>query len=64
MDSSDVDMVNYFWMEMGDLERWSEWAEKRGEFLKVCPELIKAHDDYQMAIRVLTAIVRGLEVDS
>ena len=57
----DVDTIKYFWLEKGDLTRWVDWEKKLPLIKKQYPELIDAIERYEIAIKTLTAVVRGLE---
>ena len=60
---SDLDMVQYFWKEKGDLTSWSSWEEKKPLFQKYFPELVAAWDSLQTAERTLDAVVDSLELE-
>lgn len=55
-----ADMMRYFWEEKGDIERYSSFSRERtaAEF----PEVLKAWDDYNTSRKVLSAVLRGLDV--
>ena len=55
-----ADMMRYFWEEKGDIERYASFSRERTatEF----PEVLKAWDDYNTARKVLSAVLRGLDV--
>jgi hypothetical protein len=61
MDENEVRMLRYFWEEKGDLERYSGWVEMQPWLREHHPEIIKAWDDYKMAGRILTAVIRAAE---
>ncbi len=53
-----ADMLRYFWEEKGDIERYTQFSRERmtAEF----PEVLKAWDDYNIARKVLTAVLKGV----
>jgi len=55
-----ADMMRYFWEEKGSIERYASFSRERTatEF----PEVLRAWDDYNTSRRVLTAVLRGLDV--
>ena len=57
----DVDMIQYFHNDKGDLTRWGGWDEKLPLFQKHYPALVKAHRDLVAAQQVLDMIVNALE---
>jgi len=58
--SADLDDVRYFWMEYGDLSRWSGWEEKKEAFRNEYPELTDAFERYRSAKTTLTAVIKNL----
>lgn len=52
-------MLDYFWNEKGDIERWSSF--NRDELMKEYPEVIICWDNYKNAEKILSAVIRGLE---
>jgi hypothetical protein len=59
MTEEDLNMLDYFWFQKEDIERWSSWKERRGIIQQSHPEIVKAWDDYQTARRILSAIIKG-----
>ena len=57
----DIRMVKYFWDEKGDVKRWAEWNEHLADFEKEFPELVKVVQDYDMAKKILNAVIKGIE---
>lgn len=49
-------MVEYFWNEKGNVERYSSWSEERCE--RVWPAFLHAWRDYKKAVIVLNAITK------
>jgi hypothetical protein len=60
----DLNMLDYFWNQKEDLERWSSWKDRKPAIQATHPEIIKAWEDYKMARRILTAIIAGSRVIS
>lgn len=58
---SDYAMVQYFYEEKGDIERWSEWENKKPLFKKYNPELIKAIKKVKKAEWKLSKVIDNLE---
>jgi len=56
----DKNMVDYFWKEKGDIERWVSWEERKSEIAKECPALVKAWEDYKAAEAILNIVVDSL----
>jgi hypothetical protein len=56
-DEEDERMVDYFWNQKGDLDRWTEFQERRPH---LPASLVRAWDDYKHAEAVLDAIVSKL----
>lgn len=59
MTESDKNMLDYFWREKEDLERWSDWKERMEAIRHSHPEIPKAWEDYKMAKRILSALIAG-----
>ena len=57
----DANLIRYFWEDKQNLEDWCDWELKREMLTGESPELIKAWDDYKVAIRTLSAIVRDIQ---
>jgi len=55
----DYASIVYFWMEKGDITRWSEWEDRKGLFQYYHPELIEA-----MKRLTVAKITMNLVVDS
>jgi hypothetical protein len=55
----DLNMLDYFWNQKEDIERWSSWKERRPIIQQSHPEIVRAWDDYQTARRMLTAVIAG-----
>jgi len=56
----DSRMIQYFWEEKGDIERWTSWKDKLPSILEEAPELVVAWNNYKIATRTLTTIIKGL----
>jgi hypothetical protein len=56
----DKNMIIYFWTEKGDLERWIGWPEAKARLEQSRPEVLKAWNDYKMAIRTMDVMVESL----
>jgi len=56
----DVDMINYFWTEKHDLERWTKWNERFPVIKKAAPDLIIAYKNYKFYKKVVDALIRNL----
>lgn len=54
---NDKNMLNYFWTQKGNLERWSSWEKRKEAIRKVRPEIVEAWERYKSAIRVLDALI-------
>ena len=44
INDDDLNMMDYFYNERGDLEHWSSWEQRKEEIRKLNPELIFAYD--------------------
>ncbi len=54
-----LNMLRYFWEEKDDLERYC--AFDRDRMAREFPEVLKAWDDYKLARKMLSAVLRGVE---
>lgn len=63
---SDINDIQYFWQEKGDLERWVGWndPETQQRIIAACPELVKLWNDYKTAERLLNLIVENIDQGS
>lgn len=59
MNENDLNMLDYFWNQKEDLERWSSWEARKPAIQATHPEIIKAWEDYKVARRMLTAVIAG-----
>lgn len=55
-----ANMLRYFWEEKEDITRFTSFSRERtaAEF----PEVLKAWDDFCMSRKILSAVIRGMEV--
>lgn len=56
----DKETIKYFFIEKGDVTRWTRWDDKKGEIEKEFPELIDALKRLDIAERTAVAIVNNL----
>lgn len=57
MDREEIaSMLEYFWQEKGDIERWTGFD--RDMLASEFPAVLKAWDDYKASRAVLDAVVR------
>lgn len=61
MTDEDARMLDYFWNEKGDLERWSNWHARREAIRESHPEIIKAWEDYKVARRMLSVVIKAAD---
>jgi len=61
MTEEDVRIIQYFWEEKGDIERWCDWEQKKKTLPK---ELRRAWRKYKESIEHLNLVVKNLEADS
>lgn len=59
MTENDLNMIDYFWFEKEDIERWSSWKERLPIIQSTHPEIVKAWEDYKTARRLLGAVIKG-----
>lgn len=52
----DINLIQYFWEEKGDLERWVHWHNLKHEY----PEVERAWDEYKRAKRLLDLEIKAL----
>jgi hypothetical protein len=60
----DKNMIDYFLNEMGDIERWSSWDDRKPDIAAEYPELIAALDQLKIAKRTLSAVARAFLDDA
>ena len=60
----DINFVLYFHKERGDLSSGSYWDDKKEDFQKELPELVKAFNDVLIANKILDAVVDKLDPDN
>ncbi len=56
----DINMIDYFWTQKGNLERWTGWDDAKVRLEQSRPELLKARNDYKMARRMVSMAVTSL----
>jgi len=56
----DIYMIDHFLIDRGDIERWSEWVERKVVIEKEFPELIAAIKAYEVAEKTLDRIARSI----
>ena len=54
----DLSSIAYFWLEKGDLERWTGWEQAKPAVARQYPEILKAWEDYKTSIRTMNAVVK------
>lgn len=57
---SDIEMLKYFWKEMGDLERWVRFEQIKPQIQQQFPELMKAWEDYKASIKIMNLVTESL----
>jgi len=60
MTENDKTMIDYFFNDLGDIERWSSWEDRKGDIAAEYPELIAALDNLTVAERTLRAVVKSV----
>ena len=53
----DYASIIYFWIVKGDIRRWSEWEDRKGQFQYYHPELIEAMERLRVAKIMLNLVV-------
>jgi hypothetical protein len=54
----DLNMLDYFWSQKEDVERYSSWPEIQEDLERRFPEIAVAWRSYQAARRTLTAVIK------
>ena len=57
----DINNLQYFWEEKGDLERFTGFEKLTPILEKERPEVLKAWNDYKASIRILDIVIKNLE---
>lgn len=52
-----ANMLDYFWFERGDIERYVRWNEQRME--EDFPDILKAWKDYKTAEKQLNRLIKS-----
>ena len=58
---SDILSILYFLEEVGNIERWTGWEERKDVIQKEIPELIKCLDELALAKRMLQLVLDSLK---
>ena len=58
----DIRMLKYFWVEMGNLGRWSGWDEALPSIKKQVPELLEALKKRDDSILEISRIIQSLHI--
>jgi hypothetical protein len=56
----DINMIDYFINQKGDITRWCHWEKRKEEIEKEYPELIAALNNLTIAERTLNAVVKNI----
>lgn len=56
----DINMLDYFWAEKEDLERWVGWEDRKDFIKNVKPELIEAWENYKKSKETISRIIKEL----
>lgn len=54
-------MIAYYWIEWGNLSRWSGFHKNYERIKVICPDVIILWDNYRRAERALTECVERLQ---
>ena len=60
--AEDIRMLKYFWVEMGNLGRWSGWNEALPSIKKQIPELLEALKKREDSILEISRIIQSLHI--
>lgn len=60
----DINMIDYFLLDRGDIERWSSWEKRKAVISREFPELIAAIDAASIAEKTLDRIARSIVDDA
>lgn len=60
---SDINMIDYFLLDRGDLERWSSWEERKADIFNEFPELELALRSFEVAEKTLHRVARNIVDD-
>lgn len=55
----DNNAIQYFWLERGDITRWSEWNDVKHLF----PEIVHAIKQKQIWANIIDGLVRNLKTE-
>ena len=55
-----IEDLKYFWLDLGDLERYCDFEKLKPQIQEEFPELLKAWNDYKMSIKILNLVTRSL----
>ena len=55
---ADLDMLDYFWTQKKDVERYCDWGAIQVDLEKRFPEIAAAWRGYIAASRTLTAVIK------
>lgn len=56
----DLNDLQYFWKERGDLERMSSFKKLLPIIKEERPELFKAYNDYKVSVKILDDVIECL----
>ena len=56
----DLETVQYFWEEKGDVTWWIDWKKKLPLMRIQYPELVDAVERYHIVRRTLSAVIKGI----
>jgi hypothetical protein len=57
---SDINMIDYFLIDRGDITRWCAWEKRRPVIEKTFPELIAALNTHEVAKKTLARVARSI----
>lgn len=59
MIEDDLNMLDHFWNNKGDLERWCDWEKRKPH---IDPLIVKAWEDYKLARELLSRLIDSADV--
>ena len=60
---SDINMIDYFLIDRGDIERWSSWEDRKDDIFNEFPELEAALKAVEVAEKTLSRVARSIVDD-
>ena len=58
--NNDIRMIQYFWLEKGDLERWAQFEERWPVIQRELPMIARLWNDYKFIIQLLDGYIKAL----